>query len=308
MKVANPIYDIVFKYMMEDERIARTILSALLKVEVLAVEVRPHEYSDDTHENLSVFRIDFGATILDAEGNKKLILIELQKTWLETETLRFRQYLGVHYSNPKNMQSDGSALPMVAVYILGHKVGDIEEPVLYVNQQSFDYYGNVVTEGLPNSFVDSLTHNSIIVQIPRLHGHINNRLDMVLSIFDQSRRDEDDHRILRIDDSVYENDAEMEHILRRLTMAAADVDMRLKMNAEEIYFSAIEKRDTEILVRDRQLAEKQAQLNEKQAQLNEQESMLRTTIKMLLDAGKSLEEISIALGKDLDIVTKLATE
>jgi hypothetical protein len=25
MKVANPIYDIVFKYMMEDERIARTI-------------------------------------------------------------------------------------------------------------------------------------------------------------------------------------------------------------------------------------------------------------------------------------------
>ena len=31
MKVANPIYDIVFKYMMEDERIARTILSALLE-------------------------------------------------------------------------------------------------------------------------------------------------------------------------------------------------------------------------------------------------------------------------------------
>lgn len=306
MKVANPIYDIVFKYMMEDERIARTILSALLKVEVLAVEVRPHEYSDDTHDNLSVFRIDFGATIRDAEGNKKLILIELQKTWLETETLRFRQYLGVHYSNPKNMQSDGSALPMVAVYILGHKVGDIEEPVLYVNHQSLDYDGNIVTKGLPNSFVDSLTHNSIIVQIPRLHGHINNRLDMVLSIFDQSRRDVDDKRILRIDNKVYENDADMEHILRRLTMAAADVDMRLKMNAEEIYFSAIEKRDTEILVRDRQLAEKQAQLNEKQAQLNEQESMLRTTIKMLLDAGKSLEEISAAIGKDLNIVKKLA--
>lgn len=294
MKVANPIYDIVFKYMMEDERIARTILSALLKVEVLAVEVRPHEYSDDTHDNLSVFRIDFGATIRDAEGNKKLILIELQKTWLETETLRFRQYLGVHYSNPKNMQSDGSALPMVAVYLLGHKVGDIEEPVLYVNHQSLDYDGNIVTKGLPNSFVDSLTHNSIIVQIPRLHGHINNRLDMVLSIFDQSRRDEQDKRILRIDNKVYENDAEMEHILRRLTMAAADADIRHKMNVEEEYFSVIEKRDTELLMKDRCIAE--------------QESMLRTTIKMLLDAGKSLEEISAAIGKDLDIVKKLSAE
>ena len=308
MKVANPIYDIVFKYMMEDERIARTILSALLKVEVLAVEVRPHEYSDDTHDNLSVFRIDFGATIRDAEGNKKLILIELQKTWLETETLRFRQYLGVHYSNPKNMQSDGSALPMVAVYILGHKVGDIEEPVLYVNHQSLDYDGNIVTKGLPNSFVDSLTHNSIIVQIPRLHGHINNRLDMVLSIFDQSRRDEEDKRILRIDNKVYENDADMEHILRRLTMAAADADIRHKMNVEEEYFSAIEKRDTEILMREKQLAEQKAQLSEQKAQLSDQESMLRATIKMLLDAGKTLEEISLALGKDLDIVRRLAAE
>ena len=315
MKVANPIYDIVFKYMMEDERIARTILSALLKVDVLAVEIRPHEYSDDTHDNLSVFRIDFGATIRDAEGNKKLILIELQKTWLETETLRFRQYLGVHYSNPKNMQSDGSALPMVAVYILGHKVGDIEEPVLYVNHQSLDYDGNIVTRGLPNSFVDSLTHNSIIVQIPRLHGHINNRLDMVLSIFDQSRRDEDDKRILRIDNRVYENDADMEHILHRLTMAAADADMRHKMNVEDEYFSVIEKRDTEILMRDRQLAEQKAQLTEQKAQLTEQkaqlsekESMLRATIKMLLDAGKSMEDISAAIGKDMDTVIRLSKE
>lgn len=29
--VANPIYDAVFKYLMEDERIAKTLLSALLK-------------------------------------------------------------------------------------------------------------------------------------------------------------------------------------------------------------------------------------------------------------------------------------
>ena len=311
MKVANPIYDIVFKYMMEDERIARTILSALLKVEVLNVEVRPHEYSDDTHDNLSVFRIDFGATILDSHGKKKLILIELQKTWLETETLRFRQYLGVQYSNPKNMQSHESALPMVAVYILGHKVGDIEEPVLYVNHQSLDYDGNVVTKGLPNTFVDSLTHNSIIVQIPRLHGHINNRLDMVLSIFDQSLRDADDKRILRIDENKYENDADMEHILHRLTMAAADADMRQKMNVEELYFSAIEKRDTEILLRDRHIAEQKVQLNEQKVQLNEQKvqlneqnEMLQKTIKMLLQANMSPKDIAKSLGKDIEEIER----
>ena len=35
--VANPIYDSVFKYLMEDERIAKTMLSALLKKEVIHV-------------------------------------------------------------------------------------------------------------------------------------------------------------------------------------------------------------------------------------------------------------------------------
>ena len=341
MKIANPIYDIVFKYLMEDERIARTILSALLKVDVVAVEVRPHEYSDDTRDTLSVFRIDFGATIRDDCGKEKLILIELQKTWLETETLRFRQYLGVHYSNPKNMLNDGNALPMVAVYLLGHKVGNVEEPVLYVNHQSLDYDGNVVTVGLPDPFVDSLTHNSIIVQIPRLHGRINNRLDMVLSIFDQTRKDEEDGRLLSIDDSAYKGDADMEHILHRLTMAAADTDMRHRMNVEDEYFSAIEKRDTEILFRDHkiaeqktqlaeqktqlaeqksqlaeqksqlaeqktQLAEQETQLAEQETQLAEQEDMLRNMIKLLLDAGKSISEIAKSLDKDPEVVKRLS--
>ena len=78
---------------------------------------------------------------------------------------------------------------------------------------------------------------------------------MVLSIFDQSRKDVTDDHILRIDDSAYGGDAEMEHILHRLTMAAADADMRHRMNVEDEYFSAIEKRDTEILVRDHKIAE-----------------------------------------------------
>lgn len=255
MKIANPIYDIVFKYLMEDERVAKTILSALLKVDVTDVKIRPHEYANDNRDSLSVFRIDFAATIRDGENKDKLILIELKKTWLETETLRFRQYLGVHYSNPKNMQDDGNALPTVAVYLLEHKVGDIEEPVLYVNHKTCDYYGNTVTKGMPNGFIDSLTHDSIIVQIPRLRAsigadgrsHGKSKLDKVLSIFDQTLRDGSDTRLLSIDDTAFADDHDMEHILHRLTMAAADADMRHNMYVEDEYFSAIEKtrhRDT----------------------------------------------------------------
>ena len=117
--VANPIYDSVFKYLMEDERIAKTILSALLKKEVIHVTVRPHEYSNTTRDTLSMFRIDFAATVREREGGAikdRIVLIELQKTWLNTETLRFRQYLGAQYSNKNNMREadeKGFAYPTV---------------------------------------------------------------------------------------------------------------------------------------------------------------------------------------------------
>ena len=307
MVVANPIYDTVFKYLMEDERIARTILSALLKRDIVKVDVRPHEYSNNKRETLSVFRIDFAATVREADGKEQVILIELQKTWLPTETLRFRQYLGVQYENPKNIvteSKDQHALPMVAVYLLGHCVGDIEEPVIYVRHNVYDYNEQPVTKGIPDAFVDSLTHDSIIVQIPRLHGIINNRLDEVLSIFDQNRINSENQHVLDLDDSVYaEDDIEMQRILRRLLMAASDVEMRMDMNVEDEYFSIIESRDTDIMIKTRELAEKTVLLNEKDAQLEQKDAQLeqmkdkyRTIIKGLLDKGMSTKDISQVTG------------
>ena len=182
------------------------------------------------------------------------------------------------------------ALPTVAVYLLGHKVGDIEEPVLYVYHQYYDYNGNIVTKGLPNAFVESLTHESIIVQIPRLHGQINNRLDMVLSIFDQSYKDEFDEHVLHIDEKLYASDQEMEHILHRLTMAAADANMRHDMNVEDEYYSVIEKRDTELLLKNKQLAEKDVQLEHQAGQLKEQDAQLKEQADQLQEKDEQLQE------------------
>ena len=80
ISIANPIYDSVFKYLMEDERVAKTILSALLKRDVVEVEVRKHEYTNGSRDKISMFRIDFGAKIKQDNGTLKLVLIELQKT------------------------------------------------------------------------------------------------------------------------------------------------------------------------------------------------------------------------------------
>ena len=279
IRVANPIYDSVFKYLMEDERIARTILSALLKKEVVEVQIRRNEYSNGTRNNISMFRIDFGARIREGDGSLRLILIELQKTWLETETLRFRQYLGAQYANPENMVHEEMrppyGIPMVAVYILGHRVGNIDVPVLYVNHKSYDYDGNVVTHGLPDPFVDSLTHDSIIVQIPLLHGQINNRLEKVLSVFDQTNMKKGNQHIVELDETKYQNDPDMQYILQRLVMATANDQIRQDMNAEDIYIPPIESRDTAIMQRNQLIKEKNEQLLQIDQQLDRVREKLR---------------------------------
>ena len=323
--VANPIYDSVFKYIMEDERIAKTILSALLKKEVVHVTVRPHEYSNTTRDTLSMFRIDFAATVREKEGNEikdRIVLIELQKTWLNTETLRFRQYLGAQYNNKNNIREadeKGFAYPMVAVYLLGHKVGNIKEPIVYVNHDVFDYNGNVVAEGNAEPFVESLTHNSIIVQIPRLQGNVNNRLEKVLSVFDQTNVEGDTQQVLKIDEDKYADDNDMMYVLHKLTAAAANSEMRQDMNVEDEFYKAIEDRDTAIMQRDKilkeqseqisqqneQLSQQSEQLSQQSEQLSQQSEQLKNMAKALSASGLSNDQISQMTGMSVAEVTHL---
>ena len=306
--VANPLYDAVFKYLMEDDRIAKTILTALLKKKVIDVKIRRNEYANLTRrESISMFRIDFAATVLDEDNQPHLMLIELQKTWLPTETLRFRRYLALQYNNEENMlkeEHEKYAIPMVAIYLLGHCVGKIEEPVIYVNHHAYNYDGKKVEEGIPDPFVESLQHDSIIVQIPLLHGRVNNRLEKVLCLFDQTNV-ADNKKVIKVDDKQFEGDNDMEYIVRRLQSAAADPDMRYQMNAEDEFFKELEARDSLIMEKDGQLKEKDGQLKEKDGQLKEKDEMLRKMIKGMQKNGMSLDAIAGMLNKTVDEVKQI---
>ena len=321
--VANPIYDSVFKFLMEDERIAKTVLSALLKKEVVSVEMRRHEHPNVTRDNISMFRIDFAAKVKENDGDIHLILIELQKTWLDTETLRFRRYLALQYNAEENIQKEGDnkgyAIPMVAVYLLGHRIGDIDKAVVYVGHKAVDYDGQEVEHGDTDPFINSLIHDSIIVQIPLLHGKINNKLDKVLSVFDQTKRDERNQQIVCLEATNYEDDSDMMYILHRLSLATMSADVRQEMNDEDEYYSVIEARDTQVMKLNEmvskqyvqineqtaQINEQTAQINEQTAQINEQTAQIRAMIQAMLQNGVSIDTIAQTLHKSIEEVKKL---
>ena len=330
--VANPIYDSVFKFLMEDNRIAKTILSALLKKEVVSVEMRRHEHPNITRDNISMFRIDFAARVKENDGMIHLILIELQKTWVDTETLRFRRYLAAQYNAEENMQNEGEskgyAIPLVAIYLLGHRIGDIDKAVVYVNRKAMDYDGKEIFNGEKDPFINSLTHDSIIVQIPLLHGRINNKLDKILSVFDQTRRDDENQHIVYLDIDSYEDDSEMMRIVHRLGLATMSAEVRQKMNDEDEFFSAIEARDTQVMrlnkivsekiaqlheknaqiseknaqisEKNAQISEKDAQISEKDAQISEKDAQIKAMASVMLQNGLSVDAIASAINQSPD--------
>lgn len=286
--VANPIYDSVFKFMMEDERIARTLLSSLVKKNIISVEMRPNEYSNTEEKRVSVFRIDFGARVREADGSEHLILIELQKTGRPSEMMRFRQYLGVQYENKRNVDDNGLPLPIISIYLLGHKVGDITEPVVYVSRQYLDYDSNEITHGVPDPFVESLTHDSIIVQIPFLKSNARNRLEQLLCFFDQSFVMDDPHLVKLSGREISDTDADLQRIANRLASAAAIPEIRHTMNVEDEIFTELENLDTQVLMQKRQIIE--------------QGEQIAASIKLMLSNGIPKELVAKTLGiNEIDI-------
>ena len=187
------------------------------------------------------------------------------------------------------------ALPTVAVYLLGHCVGKFTEPVIYAKHKIYDYEGNEVHQEMPDPFVESLQHDSIIVQIPLLKGRVNNRLEKILSVFDQSQIYPDDQRMLELDENKYADDAEMAHILHRLQSAAANPDIRNRMNAEDEFFQALEDRDTVIMQKDATIMQKDATIMTQKKELEEKDASLRAAVLALSKSGMTAEMIAKTL-------------
>ena len=86
MLIANPIYDVVFKYLLEDKKVAKLFLGAILEKEIIDLEFKPKEYSTKKEDNtLTVYRVDFKAKIKLNNNETKIVLIELQKAKYYTE-------------------------------------------------------------------------------------------------------------------------------------------------------------------------------------------------------------------------------
>lgn len=316
MKIANPIYDVVFKYLMEDLKVARTFLSILIGKQITKLQVLPQELSADkdkekdasqevqSQPNLSIYRLDFSAHVTTASGEEEIIIIEVQKARIYSDSMRFRRYLGKQYMNSQLFTLDRSVkgkvrkygLPIMSVYFLGESLKGLEgRPVVRIHNQLIDRYSGEV---LPNNdkLLRSLYHEGIIVTIPALKPGRRDELEQLLAIFDQSNHT-DTMNILNI--KVEDYPPKLHSILRRLQKAVEEKEIRRGMDIEDEFLRDLEEYEERIERAERRNEELQRQKEEAQRQKEE-------AILLMLQSSLSKQKISESLGISMEEIEAIA--
>ena len=263
------MYDAAFKYLMDDDASARLLVGAVLDEEVESLQPLPQERAvrlepapgePASGELLTVRRVDFAATVRTASGDRLRVLVEVQKARFTDEVMRFREYLGRHYADRENYDEgpDGRRRhrPLRAIYILGECLPRTEATVLKVSREYLD----AVTGqrlGEREEFVEALSHDCWVVQVPLLAARRRTDLERLLSVFDQALQVPGNRKLLEVGERQVPE--RYVPVLRRLEGAAASVEVADSMALEDEVSETWGRMKREIAAKDATLARERAE-------------------------------------------------
>lgn len=117
--------------------------------------------------------------------------------------------------------------PLLLFVLLGFVLDNRLPATIFVSRGYYNLSTKEKIE-LKSEFIEKLTHDCYVIQIPLLRKPLRTKIDYVLSIFDQERvssKDKDGRKYL-----VYEEelliDKDIEKIVHRLMVAAGDKALR----------------------------------------------------------------------------------
>ena len=298
MIIANPIYDVVFKYLLEDIEIARELLSTILAEEIQTLDLKPQETAtENSGSSISILRFDFKAIIKTKTGEQKKALIELQKAKQMFDAMRFRRYLGDNYKKEdvvfdENGASKKLPLPIVTIYFLGFPLDNINRAVVKVNRE----YQDVITQEILNvkeDFVELLTHDSYLIQLRLLEGKSRTKLEKVLQVFSPEFKTEDKHQLDFQGDL---NEPLVQKIVARLERAIASEEIRDRMDVEDEIDRAFERELNKLAsAKDKIIAEKEQELEAKNQELEVERQKVEAKDQALEAKDQALEAKDQAL-------------
>ena len=343
--LANPIYDSAFKYMMQNERSATLLLSSLLQREITKLDIIANDTPIiEEKSGVRILRLDFAATVVNpVTKDSEVITIELQKSYLDTEIMRFRTYLGRKYADPniaettyekswrKNPDTKKfeyvdvekkKPLHIVAIYILGHTFQEIEipKPIIYNFSNPVGIESEPIADVMKSHFFRSLTHDTIIVQIPYLKKNAKTKVEQMLEAFCQDYTSSQSPQLLEM--NIADKPQEFQELVRPLVYAVADSEVRKVMDIEDemsAYFQNYKSVTDEVEVLKEmaeeykgkveeykgQAEEYKGQAEEYKEKLQEKEAQIVSSMKTMLSFGIPVEKIAESFNKKVNEVKQM---
>jgi len=319
MKILNPLYDWAFKYLLDNNDIAKKFLSAILKQNVTHLETRNIELPLLKEGNPFYTRFDFKA-IIETNGKTEEVLIELQKYRNTDPVSRFRTYLGESYMKEESYKdidgiSQKSTLPLIAVYILGYCPREFKVPYVIVRNKIYDGV-NETELNMESQMIKQLTHTAyfLITTPPKDYEWQGSRQEAIIRLFRQKLKKEERNTIYEL--STEPEDEVAKELAAYLNRGTQEEVIIKQLRAEEEYYEKIgdleislnqtlqekeeERKQKEEAQKQAQEAEKQAEKERKQKEEAEkqaekerrqkEEAQIKLALKML-KYEESIEEI-----------------
>ena len=331
--IPNPIYDVVFRYLMEDPDSAMIVVSTLINENIIKLQLEPITHSEKkekslmsalqdpkTKDDLRLFHLDFTATVLLPDGTEELIMIELQKATEPDDIFRFKRYISRNFQKKIEVEvidvetltvrKVNRPIRLVPVFILNFRIeNEINDLLIKTKRVKEGFFKNKALQ-MPNEFIDNLSYDILVVQLPNLENinedeyrkdEYKNKLFALLKLFDQKSRVRDNEHRLRLIRKFFPGF--LDRVLRRLQ--SADIDnpyLEEKMFNEDEYLRALIERDNKISFFQEKLEKTAEELeNEK----NKTKQLQVAFAKSLKDNGIPIETIRKSTGLPTNEIEKL---
>ncbi len=327
MIIANPIFDTVFKRLMENNRVARFFVETLIDEPVTELIPIPQEYTyykgkirkkrksrapenPEDFDILSVIRFDFVASIRTADGEHKKVLIEIQKSQKAADLMRFRTYLGEQYKRMDVVEKDGKKvevpLPIISIYLLGFKLTETSAIAIKVNRTYNDLIAGKVLH-LKSPLIESLTHDSYVVQIPRIVGKTRTSLEKMLTIFEQ-KYFIDEKGILKEYSHDVKDDDNLYEMVGILQHTAADPKEKRDIEEEWWMIMREAEQEQEIAEREKKIAKQEGIITEQEGIIAEQEGIIAERDAKLAEKNKETRIMSEEIRAMKEMMEKMQKE
>ncbi len=318
--IPNPIYDVVFRYLMEDAESALIVISTLINEKIKKLQLEPLTHTEKkenqidieiqdpkTKDDIKLFHLDFTATIELPDGSEELIMIEIQKASEPDDIFRFKRYISKNFqkkqekeiTDPKTqaIETVNKPIKLIPIFILNFRIeNEIYDLLIRTNRIKTGIFKNKTLQK-HNEFIDNLSYDILVVQLPYLNNITENdykddeykqKLYALLKLFDQKSKIKDNEHRLRIIRKFFPGF--LDRVIKRLQAASTEnPDLEEQMFAEDEFLKTLIKRDNKINFLEEQLDKKNKDLKEKEKTIEEKEKTIEEKEKIIEEKEKALE-------------------